>query len=96
MNQGLFSFYQDRGIQVEPKAGYTPEANGIAERHNLVLLDMILPMLADSADPDYGLPHLSPKYAAEAALHANDLHNVKPAHGAHCMQAWVALRMKVS
>jgi hypothetical protein len=36
-----------------------PSANGIAERHNLVLLDMILPMLADSADPDYGLPHLS-------------------------------------
>jgi hypothetical protein len=82
MNQGLFSFYQDRWIQVEPTAGYTPETNGIAERHNLVLLDMILPMLADSADPDYGLPHLSHKYAAEAALCANDLHNMKPAHGA--------------
>jgi hypothetical protein len=82
MDQGLFSFYQDRGIQVEPTAGYTPEANGIAERYNFVLLDMILPKLADSADPDYGLPHLSHKYAAEAALYANDLHNVKPAHGA--------------
>jgi hypothetical protein len=33
---------------MEPTAGYSPEANGIAERHNLTLLDMALPMLADS------------------------------------------------
>jgi hypothetical protein len=43
-------------------AGYTPEADGIVERHNQRLLDMILPMLADSTDPAYSLPPLSNRY----------------------------------
>jgi transposase InsO family protein len=81
INQSLLGFYSERGIEMEPTAGYTPEANGIAERHNLRLLDMVLPMLADSADPAYGLPALSNRYAAEAAVYANDLHNVMPAGG---------------
>jgi transposase InsO family protein len=35
MNSSLQRFYSERGIQMEPTVGYTPEANGIAERHNL-------------------------------------------------------------
>jgi hypothetical protein len=82
INRSLQEFYSERGIEMEPTAGYTPEANGIAERHNLRLLDMILPMLADSAEPAYGLPPLSNHYAAEAAIYANDLHNAMPARAA--------------
>jgi hypothetical protein len=82
MNSELQRFYHERGIQIEPTAGFSPESNGIAERHNLTLLDMILPMLTDSADPAYGLPPLSNKFAAEAAIYANDLHNAKPAASA--------------
>jgi hypothetical protein len=67
---------------MEPTAGYTPEANGIAERHNLTLLNMIPPMLAESADPAHGLPPLSNRWAAEAAIYANDLHNATPTAGA--------------
>jgi hypothetical protein len=43
---------------------------------------MILRMLADSADPSYSLPPLSNKFAAEAAVFASDLDNVKPVAGA--------------
>jgi hypothetical protein len=82
MNSELQRFYHERGIQIEPTAGFSPESNGIAERHNLTLLDMILPMLTDSADPAYGLPPLSNKFAAEAAIYANDLHNAKQAASA--------------
>jgi hypothetical protein len=82
VNSSLLGFYGERGIQMEPTAGYTPEANGLAERHNLRLMDMILPMLTDSADPVFGLPPLSGRYAAEAAIYANDLHNAMPAGGA--------------
>ena len=52
----LRQFYADRGIEMEPTSPYSPESNGIAERHNLVLLDLALPMLADSADARYALP----------------------------------------
>jgi transposase InsO family protein len=56
MNSSLQRFYSGQGIETEPTAGYTPEENGIAERQKLTLLNMILPMLADSADPAHGLP----------------------------------------
>jgi transposase InsO family protein len=82
VNRLLLGFYRERGIQMEPTAGYTPEANGLAERHNLRLMDMILPMLADSADPAFGLPPLSNQYAAEAAIYAKDLLNAMPSGGA--------------
>ena len=82
MTRELLRFFDDRGIQVEPTAGYSPESNGIAERHNLSILDMVLPMLLDSADPAYGLPRLSDKYAPDAAVYANDQHNARPSHSA--------------
>jgi transposase InsO family protein len=84
MTSQLKSFYREKGIQTEPTAGYSPEANGIAERRNLALQDTILPMLADSADPAYGLPPLSDKFAVNAVIYANDMHNAKPAGGHLC------------
>jgi hypothetical protein len=73
-------FDREQGIQVQPTAGFIPESNG--EHHTLTLLGMILPMLADSAEPSYSLPPLSNKFAAEVAVYASDLHNVQPAAGA--------------
>ena len=61
-----------------PTQGYSPEANGLAERHNLTLLDMAVPMLADSADASFGLPPLCTQHAADAIIYANDLHNATP------------------
>ena len=72
----------EKGIQLEATAGHTPEANGLAERHNLVLLDMMRPMLADSGDTRYGLAPLTVRFAADAAIYANDLHNATPSSGA--------------
>jgi transposase InsO family protein len=82
MSGELKTFFAVRGIQQEPTAGYTPEANGLAERHNLTLLDIALPMLADSGDPQHGLPPLGPQYAGAAVIYANDLHNATPAPSA--------------
>jgi transposase InsO family protein len=82
MGGELLKFYGERGIQREPTAGYSPEANGLAERHNLTLLDMALPMLADSGDARHGLQPLGDRYADHAILYANDLHNATPASGA--------------
>jgi transposase InsO family protein len=75
MSGQLQLFFAERGIQQEPTAGYTPEANGLAERHILTLLDIALPMLADSGDPQRGLPPLGSEYAGAAVIYANDLHN---------------------
>ena len=72
----------EKGIQLEPTAGYSPEANGLAERHNLTLLDMAMPMLADSGDERYGLPPLGPHHIADAIIYANDLHNATPSSAA--------------
>jgi hypothetical protein len=58
MSGQLQTFFAEQDIHQEPTAGYTPEANGLAERHNLTLLDIALPMLADSGDPHCGLPPL--------------------------------------
>ena len=43
-------YYAQKGIQMEPTAAYSAEANGIAERFNLTILDMSLPMIAGSGD----------------------------------------------
>jgi hypothetical protein len=82
MSGEMKTFCAERGIQQEPTAGYTPEANGLAGRHNLTLLDIALPMLADSGDPQHGLPPLGPQYAGAAVIYANDLHNTTPAPSA--------------
>jgi hypothetical protein len=72
-----------RGILHELTAGHSAEENGLAERHNLTLLDKALPMLFDSGDTRHGLLPLSPeKHARDAIVYANDLHNALPAKGA--------------
>jgi transposase InsO family protein len=75
-------FYGERDVQMEPASAYAPEANGIAERHNLRLLDMARPMLAGSGDARHGLEPLGERFAGDAIMYANDLHNAMPASGA--------------
>lgn len=82
MLRSLRPFYDERGIQIEATPPYSPECNPIAERHNLVMLDMALPMLADSGDVRHGLDPLGDRYAADAMIYANDLHNCTPSKGA--------------
>jgi hypothetical protein len=43
MRDDLLRFYEELGIQQEPRPGISPESNGIAERHNLTLLDIARP-----------------------------------------------------
>jgi hypothetical protein len=78
----LQRFYEERGIQREPTPGYSPECNGIADRHNLTLLDIARSMLADSRDERLGLAPLGERFAGHAVMYANDLHNATPASGA--------------
>jgi hypothetical protein len=79
----LKKLHDEHGIQHEPTAGYSPEADGLAERHNLTLLDKALPMLFDSGLPECGFELLSAaQHASDAIIHANDLHNALPAKGA--------------
>jgi hypothetical protein len=84
----LQRLFDARGILHEPTAGYSPEANGLAERHNLTLLDKALPMFFDSGDVRHGLLPLSPeKHAGTAIVYANDLHSALPAKGAQLGQS---------
>jgi hypothetical protein len=78
----LRQFFGERGVQMEPTSACAPEANGIAERHNLRLLDMAKPVLADSGDARHGLEPLGERFAGDAIMYANDLHNAMPASGA--------------
>jgi hypothetical protein len=79
----LKRWHDERGIQHEPTAGYSPEADGLAERHNLTLLDKALPMLFGSGLPEHGPEPLSAtQHASDAIIYANDLHNALPAKGA--------------
>jgi hypothetical protein len=81
MGGELLHFYRERGIQREPTPGYSPECNGLAEWHNLSLVDMARPMLADSGDQPLGFAPLGKRFAADAILYANDLLNAMPAFG---------------
>jgi hypothetical protein len=82
MGGSLKQFYVERGVQMEPTSAYAPEANGIAERHNLRLLDMARPMLADAGDARHGLGPLNDRFAGDVIVYANDLYDVMPASGA--------------
>ena len=82
MARPLLAYYAERGIQAEFTPAYTPEANGVAERHNRVLLDMTRPMLADSGDARRGLAPLGPEHAVDAIMYANDVHLATPSAGA--------------
>jgi hypothetical protein len=82
MGGSLRQFYGERGVQMEPTSAHAPEANGIAERHDMRLLDMARPMLADSRDARHCLEPLEERFAGDAIMYANDLHNAMPASGA--------------
>jgi hypothetical protein len=82
MGNDLLRFYEKKGTQREQGPGYSPEVNGLAERHQLTMQDVALPSLADSADERHGLKPLSYRFAGYALVYANDLHNVMPASGA--------------
>jgi hypothetical protein len=82
MGGNLLRFYENKGIQQEQGPGYSPEVNGLAERHQLTMQDVALPSLADSADERHGLKPLSGRFAGYALVYANDLHNAIPASGA--------------
>jgi hypothetical protein len=81
MGGSLRQFLGERGVHMEPTSAHAPEANGIAEHHNLRLLDMARPMLADSGDARHGLEPLGERFAGDAIMYANDLHNAIPASG---------------
>jgi transposase InsO family protein len=82
MGNDLLRFYEKKGIQREQGPGYSPEVNGLAERHQLTMQDVGLPSLADSADERHGLKPLSDRFAGYALVYANDFHNAMPASGA--------------
>jgi hypothetical protein len=65
----------EKGIQMQPMSGYSPQENGAAERLNCTLWETTLTMLADS-----GLPK---KWWAEAVVHAAHIHNVTNGTGGH-------------
>jgi hypothetical protein len=46
MGANLLGFYEKMAIQRESGPGYSPEVNGMAERHHLTMQDVILPSLA--------------------------------------------------
>ena len=62
--------------------GYSSEASGLAERHNRTLLDLAMPMRADSADASFGLLPQSTQHAADAIIYANDLQTATPSASA--------------
>jgi hypothetical protein len=72
----------DDSIEMDPIAGYGPQANRLAECHNLTSLDLALPMLAYTIDRRLGLPLLGPEHAGDSVLSTNYLHNAPPAKGA--------------
>jgi transposase InsO family protein len=82
MGGHLIRYYEKKGIQREQGPGYSPEVNGLAERHQLTMQDVALPSLADSADERHGLKPLGDRFAGYALVYANDLYNTMPVSGA--------------
>jgi hypothetical protein len=62
------AWYSERGIEMQPTSGYSPQENGAAERLNRTLWESTLAMLADCGLPD--------KWWAEALVPACRLENV--------------------
>jgi hypothetical protein len=59
----------------------SPEVNGLAERHQLMMQDVALLSLADTGDERHGLKPLCDRFAGYALAYANCLHNAMPASG---------------
>jgi len=69
----LDEFYKERGINVEKTARYSPESNGMAERKNRTLMEMVRSMLTWAKLPDM--------FWTEAIVAANRLRNRLPVNG---------------
>jgi hypothetical protein len=70
-NKGLFALYlHEHGIVAQYTTPWTPEQNGVAERKNMTLLDMVRSMMCTS-----GLPKF---LWGEALKTANYLTNITP------------------
>lgn len=69
-NDKLKAFYRNRGILMQTSTPYTPQQNGVAERKNRYLEEMVTSMLLGAK--------LDTKYWGEAVLCANYLQNRLP------------------
>ena len=61
MNESLLAWLQERGIEAQPTAGYSPSQNGAAERLNRTLVELARAMLLARSVPtflwDYAILH---------------------------------------
>jgi transposase InsO family protein len=70
VNQDLLDFFREKGTIHTTTVPDTPQHNGVAERMNRTLCEMMRAMLADSG--------MDPKYWAEAVQQAAFIHNKIP------------------
>ena len=85
----LRSFYKREGISVQYTAGYSPQQNGIAERKNRSLIEMVRCMLFDA--------RMEQRYWAEALSTAVHLQNILPTKplDATPYELWTGVKPKV-
>lgn len=70
INAELKTFLKQEGIQVQYTVAYSPQQNGVAERKNRLLMEMVRCMMIDAEMPN--------KYWGEAIITANYLQNRLP------------------
>ncbi len=73
ISSSLEQWLERRGVQHEQTARYSPESNGMAERANRTIADMVRCAMKDSEAPL--------EFWGEAALYMAEVHNVSPAAG---------------
>ncbi|KXJ62464.1 hypothetical protein RP20_CCG008240 [Aedes albopictus] len=85
----LRAFYKREGISAQYTAGYSPQQNGIAERKNRSLIEMVRCMLFDA--------QLEQRYWAEALSTAVYLQNVLPTKPLDVtpFELWTGVKPKV-
>ena len=82
MNHELRVAFEERVITREPTATYSPESNGVVERCNRTLLELVRSLLHHSRLPG--------QIWGEALQHANTLRNVAPV-ASHGKTPWEVL-----
>ena len=86
----MIAYAKSIGIEHQPTAAYSPQSNGIAERCNRTLLEMVCPMM-DAAGAPYEL-------WAEALFAAVYIHNHMPNRsldGISPFEAWTGQKPKI-
>jgi transposase InsO family protein len=79
----MAQFLQDQGTIHQPSPAYTPEFNGVAERFNGVIIDMVRAMLADSS-----LPRSFWTEAVSFAVYMNNRSPTKANAGKTPLELW--------